>query len=179
MSELQSRALSASEIYSETTNVLAWGKFKDMFPGHILRYVEPGNRTETAILFCNEVIQMLCEPSGFISSFHCVSHQYSDDFFNSGQFLPTRWLPSWSAPVTCVPCPRHSSASGCTKKSEAIPVTGREGLYGCETSRLPHLLDNRLTDGGKVVSLTSRPPFTPQEDSWYSFLLKAESTPGH
>jgi hypothetical protein len=39
-------------------------------------------------------------------------------------------------------------------------------------------LDNRLTDGGKVVSLMRRPPFTPQEDSWYSFLLEAESTPG-
>jgi hypothetical protein len=30
----------------------------------------------------------------------------------------------------------------------------------CETSRLPHFLDNRLTDGGEVVSLTRRPPFT-------------------
>jgi hypothetical protein len=38
--------------------------------------------------------------------------------------------------------------------------------------------DNRLTDGGKVVSLTHRPPYTPQEGSWYSFLLEAESTPG-
>jgi hypothetical protein len=37
-------------------------------------------------------------------------------------------------------------------------------------------LDNRLTDGGKVVSLTRRPPFTTQEDSRYSFLLEAEST---
>jgi hypothetical protein len=37
--------------------------------------------------------------------------------------------------------------------------------------------DSRLTDGGEVVSLTHRPPFTPQEDSWYSFLLEAESTP--
>jgi hypothetical protein len=36
---------------------------------------------------------------------------------------------------------------------------------------------NRLTDGGEVVSLTRRPSFTPQEDSWYSFLLEAESTP--
>jgi hypothetical protein len=32
-------------------------------------------------------------------------------------------------------------------------------------------LDNRLTDGGEVVSLMRRPP-------WYSFLLEAESTPG-
>jgi hypothetical protein len=39
-------------------------------------------------------------------------------------------------------------------------------------------LDNRLTDGGKVVSPTRRPPFTPQEYSWYSFLLEAESTLG-
>jgi hypothetical protein len=27
-------------------------------------------------------------------------------------------------------------------------------------------------------SLTRRPPFTHQEDSWYSFLLEAESNPG-
>jgi hypothetical protein len=64
------------------------------------------------------------------------------------------------------------------KKGNAIPVTGRGGPYGCERSRLPYLLDNRLTDGGKVVGLTRRAPFTPQEDSWYSFLLEAESTPG-
>jgi hypothetical protein len=38
-----------------------------------------------------------------------------------------------------------------------MPVTGRGDPYGCETSRLPHLLDNRLTDGGAVVSLTSPP----------------------
>jgi hypothetical protein len=63
-------------------------------------------------------------------------------------------------------------------KGKAIPVTGREGPQGCETSRLPHFLDNRLTDGGKVVSLTRRSPFTPHEDSCYSFLLEAESTPG-
>jgi hypothetical protein len=47
------------------------------------------------------------------------------------------------------------------KKGKAIPVTGREGPQGCETSRLPHFLDNRLTDGGEVVSYTRRPPFTP------------------
>jgi hypothetical protein len=41
-------------------------------------------------------------------------------------------------------------------------------------SRLPHYLDNRLTDGGEVVSLICRP----QEDSWYSFVLEAESTTG-
>jgi hypothetical protein len=64
------------------------------------------------------------------------------------------------------------------KKGKAIPETGRGGPQGCKKSRLPHFLDNWLTDGGEVVSLTRRPPFTPQEDSWYSFLLVAESTPG-
>jgi hypothetical protein len=44
---------------------------------------------------------------------------------------------------------------------KAIPVTGHEDRQSCETSRLPHFLDNRLTDGGEVVSLTRRPPFTP------------------
>jgi hypothetical protein len=49
------------------------------------------------------------------------------------------------------------------KKGEALPVTGREGPYGCEMSRIPHFLDNQLTDGGEVVSLTRRPPFTPRK----------------
>jgi hypothetical protein len=45
-------------------------------------------------------------------------------------------------------------------------------------SRFPHFLDNRLTDGGEVVSLTRRQAaFYPQEDSWHSFLLEAEPTP--
>jgi hypothetical protein len=51
-------------------------------------------------------------------------------------------------------------------KGKAIPVTGRGEPYGCETSRFPHFLDNRLTDGGEVVSLMRRPPYTPQEVSW-------------
>jgi hypothetical protein len=40
------------------------------------------------------------------------------------------------------------------KKGKVIPITGRGGPYGCETSRLPHFLDNRLTDGGKFIGLT-------------------------
>jgi hypothetical protein len=58
-------------------------------------------------------------------------------------------------------------------KGTAIPVTGRGGPQGCETSRPSHFLDNRHTNSGVVVSLTGRPPLSPQEDSWYSFLLEA------
>jgi hypothetical protein len=38
----------------------------------------------------------------------------------------------------------------------------------------PTFLNNRLIDGGEVVSLTR----SLQEDSWYSFLVEAESAPG-
>jgi hypothetical protein len=48
-------------------------------------------------------------------------------------------------------------------KSKAIPVTGLGGLPCCEMLRIPHCLDNRLTDGAKVVSPTHRPHFTPQK----------------
>jgi hypothetical protein len=68
------------------------------------------------------------------------------------------------------------------KVSKDIPVTGHGGPNGCERLRLSHYLDKRLIDGGKVVSPTCRPHFTPSffifKDSWYSFLLGAESTPG-
>jgi hypothetical protein len=46
-------------------------------------------------------------------------------------------------------------------KSKAIPVTGRGGLYGCEMSRIPYYLDNRL---GEIVSLTRRQGSSPQEE---------------
>jgi hypothetical protein len=48
--------------------------------------------------------------------------------------------------------------------SIVVAVTNRGDSYGCETSRLPQFPENRITDGGEVVSLTRRPPFT-QEDS--------------
>jgi hypothetical protein len=72
----------------------------------------------------------------------------------------------------------HYDNTPANVKGKTIPVTGRGGPQGFETSRLPHFLDNRLTDGGEVISLTCPPPFTPQKDSWYSFLLEVESNPG-
>jgi hypothetical protein len=46
-------------------------------------------------------------------------------------------------------------------KGKAIPTTGCGGPKGSEMLRLTHFIDNRLTDGSKVVSLTHWPPFTP------------------
>jgi hypothetical protein len=65
--------------------------------------------------------------------------------------------PSWLGAGPCGDVRRKG------KKGKAIPVTGRGGPQGCETSWLPHFLDNRRTDGGKVVSLTRRPPLTPRK----------------
>jgi hypothetical protein len=73
---------------------------------------------------------------------------------------------------------RYNRTGICNKKSKDILVTGLGYPWGCEMLRFPHFLDSRLIDGGKVVSLTPRPHFTPQKNSWYSFLLEAESTPG-
>jgi hypothetical protein len=47
-------------------------------------------------------------------------------------------------------------------KYKGNPVPGRGGSWGCETSRLPHFLDNRLTDGGEVVTAShAARPLTP------------------
>jgi hypothetical protein len=76
-----------------------------------------------------------------------------------------------------VPAPDVFVSSWCSahpKRGKAIPVTGRGGPQECETSRLPHCLDNRLTDGDKVVSFKHRPPFNPMKISNTHFW----STPG-
>jgi hypothetical protein len=57
------------------------------------------------------------------------------------------------------------------KKGKDIPVTGHGDPKGCERLRLPHDLDNRLINGGKVVSPTRRPHFTPRFLYFYRFLV--------
>jgi hypothetical protein len=61
--------------------------------------------------------------------------------------------------------------------SLSVPVTGVGGPLGCETPKLSHFLENRLTDGGGLPALRAGRHLPPQEDSWYSFLFEAESTP--
>jgi hypothetical protein len=61
-------------------------------------------------------------------------------------------------------------------KHKAFPVTGRWGLQGCEMLRIQHCVDNRLTDGGEVVTLMHRKRSTPQKHFSASgtHLLEAE-----
>jgi hypothetical protein len=47
-------------------------------------------------------------------------------------------------------------------KRQSYPCNRPWRTIHLETSRLPHFLDNRLTDDGEVVSLTRRPPFPPR-----------------
>jgi hypothetical protein len=49
------------------------------------------------------------------------------------------------------------------KVNKAIPLTGRGGLHGFEILRISHCIDSLLTDGGKFVSPTHPPRFTPQK----------------
>jgi hypothetical protein len=46
-------------------------------------------------------------------------------------------------------------------KGKAALVAGRGGPWGCETSRLSHCINCRLTDGGKIVGPTHRQPYSP------------------
>jgi hypothetical protein len=54
-------------------------------------------------------------------------------------------------------------------------AVGTEFLYKKKTTNGSRQL--KICFEPEVISLTRRPPFTPQEDSQYSFLLEAESTP--
>ena len=56
-------------------------------------------------------------------------------------------------------------------------ITGPRCPAGSRKLRFPDYVTT-AEYGGKAVSLTHRPLFTPRKYSWYSFLLKAESTPG-
>ena len=60
---------------------------------------------------------------------------------------------------------------------KAVPLQAWSGPEGSRKLRFPDFMTTAEV-GGKVVSLTHRPPLSPRKCSWYSFLLEAESTPG-
>jgi hypothetical protein len=66
----------------------------------------------------------------------------------------------------------YENLSSGKKTVKLSPITGCGGPYGCETSRLPHLPDNRLTGGSDVVSLTRRRAFTPRKSPGTHFITQ-------
>ena len=72
--------------------------------------------------------------------------------------------------------PAVESASYTMGKGKSVPSQAWSGPEGSRKLRFPDYMTT-TQDGGKVVSLTHRPLFTPRKCSWYSFLLEAESTP--
>ena len=60
---------------------------------------------------------------------------------------------------------------------KAVPLQAWSGPEGSRKLRFPDFMTT-AQDGGKVVSLTHRPPLPPRKYTLYSFLLGAESTPG-
>ena len=62
-------------------------------------------------------------------------------------------------------------------KRQPVTLQARSGPEVSMKSRFPDYVTT-AQDGGKVVSLTHRPPLPPRKCSWYSFLLEDESTPG-
>jgi hypothetical protein len=70
----------------------------------------------------------------------------------------------------------HCASCEMNIEDKAIRGTGRGCPQGSETSRLLNFLANQLTDGCGLMHWPD--VYYPEEDSWYSFLLEAESTPG-
>ena len=62
-------------------------------------------------------------------------------------------------------------------KKKSVSLQTSSCQEGSRNLRFPDYV-TVAQDGGKVVSLTHRPLFTPRKCSWYSFLLEAESTTG-
>jgi hypothetical protein len=59
------------------------------------------------------------------------------------------------------------------KKGKTFPLQTWSGPEGSRKIRFPDFMTT-AQDGGRIVSPTHWPPY-PQEGSWYSFLLEAES----
>jgi hypothetical protein len=62
-------------------------------------------------------------------------------------------------------------------KDKAVPLQAWSGPEDSRELRFPDFMTT-AQDGGKIVSLTHRPPLPHRKYIWYSFPLEAESTPG-
>jgi len=63
------------------------------------------------------------------------------------------------------------------KKGKAVPLQAWTGPEGSRKLSFPDFVKT-AQDGGKVVSLKHRSHLPTGKNSWYSFFLETESTPG-
>jgi hypothetical protein len=71
------------------------------------------------------------------------------------------WVPLWT---------EKSDILNKKSKSNAIPVTGLGGLYGCEMLRIPHCLDNRFTVNFEILATCSS-TYSPVRTSQEAYLV--------
>jgi hypothetical protein len=58
-------------------------------------------------------------------------------------------------------------------------MTGLDRPLGFQEAETPRISRQSAHKGGKAVSPKHRPPLATRRYPWHSFLLEAESTPGH
>jgi hypothetical protein len=93
---------------------------------------------------------------GLSDTFHDYSWKYPDDV----TLLSRRYIFVWHY------------LNKKMQKGKVIPVTGRGGAQGCET------FSRQSAHRWRWCQTNTPAAIYPQEDSWYSFLLEAESTSG-
>jgi len=71
----------------------------------------------------------------------------------------------------------HYATPDPVETCKAVPLQACSGPEGSRKLRFPDFM-KMAQDGGKVVSLTHRPPLPPGNTPGTHFLLEAESTPG-
>jgi hypothetical protein len=64
-------------------------------------------------------------------------------------------------------------------KRQHYPCNRPWSPQGCKMSRFPHFLDNRLTDGGEILSFMWQPPFNPRNIPGTHFCRRLSWPQGH
>jgi hypothetical protein len=107
-------------------------------------------------------LEKTCPSATFIH--HKIPHDQTRVWTRAAA-VGSRRVTAWDCPsVRCVFAPNAVCINTDKKKVKAIPVTGHEGPYGCETSSLPDLYRQwGLTYDSQFVGLKRRPPFTPRK----------------
>jgi len=90
----------------------------------------------------------------------------------------------WTKTFWLLTLPNEEETCKCMAYCNSVKVKVKQYHYKPgHAMRVPGVWGSQIWrqlahEGGKVISPTHRPPLPPRKYSWYSFLLKAESTPG-